>query len=664
MLNFAAAAYLTGIILITVPLILHLMRRNPTNKVPFPSFMFLEVVKAAASRRFNNLRKWLILLLRMLAIIFLCAAFALPYIPELGDKLDRAVVVLVDNSMSMQALPPDAVKKTIDSELDKLSGKAIAAVGMTGDITVWSGGLNPDIAGLKKFAGNRQPADTASYYESALRQADRILRKARTKEKEIVLITDMQKLPWQSVRLDVPLTPGITLRVVTPEARPKPVKNLWIDKVKVESRPFKGNTRYRITVTAVNGGKENTECKLKVGVGSDVMVKDLKLGENESANRVFEISPRTSPGFGTAILEVNDAIPADNLFYFPAGRAKAPSVLLSPAGDNAVDFVKLALNPQGLRAPVKVKYFNAGTPPAAFRDADRVIVRNRYPMTREQLDSLEQAVAGGGNLILTWDNSTGGRQLLERFGVKIGKTGNENEVANFTNIDFSSPPFAKFLETRAGNLFSVNFYRVPELKLPPGARIAAEFTGGKPAVAEFPYKQGKVMILAFRPDRVGTDWPVRASFLPFWRELLKSCNPVRKDSGYPSTATFRTVMLPDGVSVKRIAGKDSGQVSRKGCFVPSAAGVFRIEKTGGGKPEIVCVNHSPEESKIAYMPTDFTPEVQLEKESPDQMGLEKTVDAKHAGKPAVRSRKILFAFLILAIVCGFGEMLLANRSAL
>ena len=70
MMHTAFPAYLAGALLILIPVVLHLLKRKVTVPVPFPSFFFLKKTAAGRQRR-NSLRKYLILLCRCLAFLFL-----------------------------------------------------------------------------------------------------------------------------------------------------------------------------------------------------------------------------------------------------------------------------------------------------------------------------------------------------------------------------------------------------------------------------------------------------------------------------------------------------------------------------------------------------------------------------------------------------------------
>src|SRR5690606_9336564 len=97
--------YLLGAAAIAVPILLHLRRRPPKERVEFGSLMFLEKTPERLVRR-SRLEQILLLALRCLALILLALAFGRPYLqssllPE-AEEPGQRVLLLVDRSASMQ----------------------------------------------------------------------------------------------------------------------------------------------------------------------------------------------------------------------------------------------------------------------------------------------------------------------------------------------------------------------------------------------------------------------------------------------------------------------------------------------------------------------------------------------------------------------------------
>jgi hypothetical protein len=180
--------------------------------VVFPSLMFLSRIPYQAVRK-QRIRHWLLFALRCLALIFLALAFARPFLDRpaaaapvrsLGAK---ELVILLDRSYSMDygdrwsralAAARRAVAGLGGSDRASLvtfDATATAATEPTGD----KGVLTAALAGIKPGAG-------ATRYEPAFRLAQRILADSKLPRREVLLISDFQRVGWDG--RDSPVTAG------------------------------------------------------------------------------------------------------------------------------------------------------------------------------------------------------------------------------------------------------------------------------------------------------------------------------------------------------------------------------------------------------------------------------------------------------------------------
>ena len=104
-MNFLYPLYLLAALAVILPILMHLRRRPPKEKVPFSSLIFLEKTPEQLTRR-TKIEHWLLLLLRCLALLALAMVFGRPFLKSsvLPSELPSAStkVVLVDRSASMR----------------------------------------------------------------------------------------------------------------------------------------------------------------------------------------------------------------------------------------------------------------------------------------------------------------------------------------------------------------------------------------------------------------------------------------------------------------------------------------------------------------------------------------------------------------------------------
>src|SRR3954464_9365784 len=100
-MRFLTPLYLLGAALVTLPIVLHWLRRDVAPPVPFTAVRLLKESPIDRSRR-RRLRDLLLLAARVLALLLLAASFARPYAVSARSS-GRATVVAIDRSFSMTA---------------------------------------------------------------------------------------------------------------------------------------------------------------------------------------------------------------------------------------------------------------------------------------------------------------------------------------------------------------------------------------------------------------------------------------------------------------------------------------------------------------------------------------------------------------------------------
>ena len=112
-MEFVHPEILWALTALAIPIAVHLLHFRRFRKVAFSQVAFLNEVKRE-TKAMQQIRQWLILLLRLLGMVGIILAFAQPFFPpedELGTGEDsvsgHAIAIYVDNSFSMQALGED-----------------------------------------------------------------------------------------------------------------------------------------------------------------------------------------------------------------------------------------------------------------------------------------------------------------------------------------------------------------------------------------------------------------------------------------------------------------------------------------------------------------------------------------------------------------------------
>src|ERR1051326_303955 len=105
-MSFLNPFLLFGSLALAIPVLIHLVRREKSEIVPFSSLMFLLKVPKRAIRQ-QKIKNLLLMALRLLILALLVGAFARPFMtqpakPSANATANRGIVMMLDNSYSMQ----------------------------------------------------------------------------------------------------------------------------------------------------------------------------------------------------------------------------------------------------------------------------------------------------------------------------------------------------------------------------------------------------------------------------------------------------------------------------------------------------------------------------------------------------------------------------------
>ncbi|PYS56239.1 MAG: hypothetical protein DMG13_00385, partial [Acidobacteria bacterium] len=105
-MSFLNPFFLIGSVALAIPVLIHLVRREKSEIVPFSSLMFLLKVPKRSIRQ-QKIKNLLLMALRLLILALLVGAFARPYLtqpakPSADPDRNRSIILMLDNSYSMR----------------------------------------------------------------------------------------------------------------------------------------------------------------------------------------------------------------------------------------------------------------------------------------------------------------------------------------------------------------------------------------------------------------------------------------------------------------------------------------------------------------------------------------------------------------------------------
>ena len=108
-MRFVHPHFLYSLLLLAIPIIIHLFNLRRVVTVYFSNVRLLQAL-SITTKSYSQLKQWLILLARLLALTFLVLAFAQPFIPPAAFTKTAAnapVSIYIDNSFSMSTVGPN-----------------------------------------------------------------------------------------------------------------------------------------------------------------------------------------------------------------------------------------------------------------------------------------------------------------------------------------------------------------------------------------------------------------------------------------------------------------------------------------------------------------------------------------------------------------------------
>ena len=587
-MNWLFPGFLAGALCIALPVALHFLRRKTQTVVRFPSLRFLGESALRDTRR-HQLRRWLTLLLRCLAIALLAAAFARPFWPNNAARPRQAMVIALDNSMSMSAA----------GRWEKLrawAGEQLAALNPGDRVALLVLQPNPtrlvpmtdNLDAVKAALENARPGFEKTRYPAAVRLAGEILAAESAREKTIVWVADEQRAGWVGMDFKLLLPPAVKFRFA--DVQPVPARQAAVVSVQKLTGEKSG---LAVVVRQFQPSVDHRQLKIKSG---NVVLAEQMLALRNGDNP-FEIPcawPTNAPGLRVE-LDADD-LPADDVAWIAAGKSSVGTIWLD--GVAGSDFLAHAL-----RSTEKLSEgaFKTEALPDTAWPADAVVVlRGTNWFGEPKVQQLDRFFDAGGALWVFADGSPEQNAWLAKHGVAVKpRRSLANEPWRLRDWDSEHPALGAFAGQSLLPLLDVEFNRGFDLAGDAVVSVA-NWPDGKAALAEVNLSGRRLFIAGFPMDREATDWPSHPSFVPFVHQTVRWLA-----AAGPGRSNWRVgdvIPLPaqNGTLRSLDAAAAPEERSVGATFRADVPGLY--EFSGGGVRQVFAVNILPEESDLAPWP--------------------------------------------------------------
>ncbi|HTQ40349.1 MAG TPA: BatA domain-containing protein [Pirellulales bacterium] len=580
-INFLNPAFLWGLGLGSIPIIIHLLFRRQFKRIDWAPMRYLKLT-IQRNRRRVQLEQLLLLLMRIAIISLLAFLVARPVIHSLGIAgwfgagSRTSHVLVLDDSLSMDLAVDN---RTVFDRAVELATHVIRDVGPQDRFTLVlaSQPKQPlvhevevlDADQLAQLIRKQRPSAAFVSWGATMEAVDELLTSATYRTKEVTLLTDLRRAGWEN--------------------NLKPLADRWVgDDVHLRIFDLGANSTHQLTLEEL---KAQDPCVL-AGVPAhwEAVVRN---SSDESLNHVAAVLlvdgkpnqlvlpplpsgqsvhvPLTAtfqePGLHHLSLQLPaDDLAADNQRWTVVDVRERLHVMLidgQPSSEplaSETDFLGLALSLGGDdSASFQVEILTDADMAAVVHDQpDLLVLANVAAITPPQAARLRSLVeAGMGLMIFVGDqvDPDNYNQLLQGEGVELLPAQLESIVEQPVTglvLESNSPsPLDALRQLKASVLEQVKTNKYYQLRLPgeavPGVRVLARWNDAdsSPAVVEKVVGRGRVLLWTTTANKSWTDWPTQPSYVLAMREGGKAV--VRPTGAHDLTAgeAIRRPLPPD-----------------------------------------------------------------------------------------------------------------------
>ena len=551
--------YLAALATAVIPLVIHLLNRRQQKRLRFPAVRFVLISQRRVARTYN-LRNWLLLAVRTLAIVFLVLLMAHPLwetgvgLAARGAPLTAAIIV--DNSLSMQVRDDGApfaeAKQAAGRILQALGDGDRAAVIATNPVGRVAPSLKtPEEAVLKDLDPLAVTAGTADL-TVALRTAYGLLRGAGG-QKALWVVTDLGLSGWD--RLSLPAVgeydPTVPVKIVTVGSGETP-PSATIKALASRAVHVAPGLDLELAATVVNfTADEIPDVTARLTINENALdEKQVTLPAEGEATVDFRFR-LARPGSHSGHVSLHgNGFSGNRRHYFTIHTRERLNVLLVD-GDpqrslvaSETFFLSRALNPTGdvANSVLLPEVILAGALEQVNPDGYQVVVLANVPhLPREFLVRLTAFVeAGGGLLVFLGDRTTPSQETWAQLqpGAAANPAGGDGFAAllpavrervrvpldqnvGVGEVDVSHPALAAFHDKRL--LDSLRSAKVSSyFAVAPGAghRALLRLTDRRSLLVERQVGKGRVLLLATSADSAWNNLPLKTAYVPLVQAMV------------------------------------------------------------------------------------------------------------------------------------------------
>ena len=691
-MNFLNPVYLFALAAVAVPILIHIFSRRRVPEVPFSTIRFLSRSDRRSMMRIN-VRKLLLLFLRILAVALVALAFARPVVRGSLATLfpvggSRAACILLDRSYSMGVEGDGGVafaraKARVSSILDNLDrGDAVSLVLFdTATDVIYDGDLEKGaVLGALKELG---PSWSGTDLRSAVSFAERWLEGTRREVRELYIVSDFQRSALArraagaggapgSVR-----APGAGRAPIAAKAARLPIRAFLFpvqtngaSNVSIEEALAPRVTLHKGEMAALTIVLRNTSMDLAARFPLEVSLGGRRIMEKEieiqPGNYIKETvaAPAERSGWIEGVVKKRaDRLAADDTRYFTLNVREKSRVLL--IADEGSLYLEQALSPTGAEGDIAVtKRGWRSFTSADLSGADVALLGPGRGPEPGDVAIIDRFVASGGTaIVLLLPELKAAAERLSRYSLRFEFADMPQGFFTLARPSRTPAYLAPFDEEDLAALARLRFRSAALVRGVPAEAAGLAFTTGNPFVWEEKRGDGTLVFAAVDPRPVAGELVLSPYFLPLVQQLVLATGS--KSASSEGSLVGESVLWKGAVEGEVTCELPGGSIlkparSEGGILVPpvEVPGFVTILAGSGAAAKIAVNVDCREESDLAYISA---------RGAADSLGLANrlVVEEERPVAPAIHSaregREITVPLIIAAMALLAAELAVAQQ---
>ncbi len=519
-----------------LPVLFHFVRKMRAKKVPFGSLMFLKATPKELIKK-RRLRDLLLLAVRTAMFALLALAFARPFIsqeklPFLPQQDDQSVVILIDNSYSMQV--GDVFERARQEVLRRLDearpGDEFALVAFSDDAQQLTP-LGDDLTLHRTLARSLAPSNRPTDFYTPLRLAAEILRDARHDDRAVVLVSDFQQGGWTGALDNWKLDADVAFVPVKVAA--DAVDNAYVAAFNLTTKRAGSRVAVRYDARVAAQGRSAAQQQTVTLALDERPVERKTLPALASSRVTFQQAAAREGFYQGEIALPDDDLALDNRFFFTYPVAARPSILVVDEGPRgALGDAFFLRNAFDVGEQALYRFATGGRQRLTrgeLRNHGVVFLANVGALSGAQAGAVRAYVEEGGSVVVSFGDAadlpafsgTLGALGVGRLGGAVTARSVQALDAIVGEVDLRHPVFEVFAASGMGAILRPKFRRYARLVPDTNAVVVGTYDTGDPFLVERRLGRGKVLVYTSTFSTRWTDFPIHELYVPFVYQLVK-----------------------------------------------------------------------------------------------------------------------------------------------